>query len=94
MREEFIIYNQADINTHLINTQATGYLTARMKQVEGPHRHVLDKDRQIRRHCLRLTTELEQITSWPAMKKTDDLSLFVLLSCVLNLVKNCDVDDC
>lgn len=57
-----------------------------MEQVEGPHRHVLDKERQIRRHRLRLTTELELITSWPAMKETDDMSLFVFLSCVLNLV--------
>lgn len=53
---------------------------------KGPHRHVLDKDRQIRRQGLRLTTALALITGWSAMKETDDMYLFVFSSSALNQV--------
>lgn len=55
-------------------------------QSKGPHRHVLDKDRQIRRQSLRLTTALALITGWPVMKETDDMCLFVFSSIALNQV--------
>lgn len=47
IKEKFIIYKQAQTNTHLTNTHATGNLAA-CSPSRGPHRHVLDKDRQIR----------------------------------------------
>lgn len=53
---------------------------------KGPHRHVLDKDRQIRLQRLRLTTALALITGWPVMKETDDMSLFVFSFNALNHV--------
>lgn len=87
MREKFIIYNQTHTGAHTSQTPRPQAISLHAhSQSEGPHRHVLDKDRQIRRQLLRLTTAFALITGWPAMKETDDMSLFVFSSSALNRV--------
>lgn len=87
IREKFIIYKQACTQTHTSQTsKPQAILPHACNQSKGPHRHVLDKDRQIRRQRLRLTTALALITGWPAMKETDDMCLFVFSSIALNQV--------
>lgn len=94
MKEEFIIYYQTHTNTHTSQTpRPQANLLHACNCSRGPHRHVLDKDRQIRQQHLRQTTALALITGWRTMKETDDMYLFVFSSSALNQVNTAIADD-